>query len=117
MILAITFLLLQGISIDLQWDSVPTDTDGNPIAIEGFNVHKGERDGPYTKINNGIVLTTSYNDSTGINGDCYVVSAVATTGLESAFSNETCLVPPNPPRNLFFRVVMAILNFFRGIFV
>jgi fibronectin type 3 domain-containing protein len=61
--------------------------------------------GPYTLITSPcITATTSYQDTTVVRGNTYyfVVTAVNTSGVESANSNQATAVIPsiNPPTNL-----------------
>lgn len=92
---------------DLFWDA-------SPSSVAGYNIYKGSSGGPYSKVNSGLILGLSTNDSSGVANDCYVATAVAGSGLESVFSEEMCIVAPQPP--LFLRIVQVIAAFFRWIF-
>jgi len=77
-------------SVMLTWvDSTST--------VVGYNVYRGvQSGGPYMRINNVLEAPTSYVDYT-VQSGCtyyYVVTAVDSNGLESAYSNEVVAVIP-----------------------
>jgi fibronectin type 3 domain-containing protein len=77
-------------SVALSW----TDTGGQ---IAGYNVYRSTvSGGPYNRINGALDGTTSYTDSNVISGTAYyyTVTAVGTSGLESAYSNQTTVTIP-----------------------
>lgn len=70
-------------SVTVSW------TDGDS-GISGYNVYRATGSpGTYTKINSSPVTTTSYTDASVLSGTTYyyVVTAVDTSGVESAFSS------------------------------
>ena len=67
--------------------------------VSGYHVYRGTQSGgPYTLINSGLVSGTTYTDSTVQSGTTYfyVVTAVDSSGNESAFSNEVQAVVLTP---------------------
>jgi len=66
-------------------------------AVVGYNVYRGvQSGGPYMRINSVLEAPTSYVDYT-VQSGCtyyYVVTAVDSNGLESAYSNEVVAVIP-----------------------
>jgi len=66
-------------------------------AVSGYNVYRGTASGgPYTKINSALVATTTHTDSTVLTSLTYfyVVTAVDSSNVESAFSNEVTTTIP-----------------------
>jgi fibronectin type 3 domain-containing protein len=73
-----------------------TWTDGDS-GIAGYNVYRSTQSGPaYMKLNSSLASTASYKDSTVQSGKTYfyVVTAVNTSGVESAFSTAAQAVIP-----------------------
>ena len=66
-------------------------------SVVGYNVYRGvQSGGPYMRINSVLEAPTSYVDYT-VQSGCtyyYVVTAVDSNGLESAYSNEVVAVIP-----------------------
>jgi Abnormal spindle-like microcephaly-assoc'd, ASPM-SPD-2-Hydin len=87
-------VMLSGVGIHavtLNWNA-STSAD-----VVGYNVYRGTTSGgPYTKINTSLVQGTTYTDTTV--QKCvtyyYVTTAVNSSGLESAYSNETVAAVP-----------------------
>ena len=78
--------------VALSW----TDTATN---IAGYNIYRSTTSGgPYTKITSSLVTATSYNDMTVVAGTTYyyVITAVDTNGMESAYSAQVTAVIPTP---------------------
>jgi hypothetical protein len=78
-------------SVTLSWSS-------NTGAVSGYNVYRGTTSGgPYTEIN-ALDPATTYVDDTVKGGSTYyyVVTAVGSTGAESAYSNQVTAVIPGP---------------------
>ncbi|HKU24738.1 MAG TPA: hypothetical protein VJQ54_04655, partial [Candidatus Sulfotelmatobacter sp.] len=77
-------------SVSLTW------TDGDS-GIGGYNVYRSTQSGTgYAKLNSSLTTTTSYKDSNVQSGSTYyyVVTAVNTAGVESAFSTAVqALIP------------------------
>ena len=82
-----------GHSVALVWDpSASRDT-------VGYYVYRGTQDGgPYTQITPVAVTAASYRDASVVAGNTYyyVVTAVSSTGRQSAFSPETVATIPTP---------------------
>jgi Abnormal spindle-like microcephaly-assoc'd, ASPM-SPD-2-Hydin len=79
-------------SVDLSWNP-------STSTIVGYNIYRGSiSGGPYTKINSSLNATPNYTDSTVQSGQTYfyVTTAVNSTGVESAHSNEVSAVVPTP---------------------
>ncbi len=67
--------------------------------VAGYNVYRGtQAGGPYTKLTATKVTGTSYTDSSVTSGTTYyyVVTAVNSSGMESANSSSATAVVPNP---------------------
>ena len=89
----------------LKWDAnIEAD-------LAGYRIYQGTiSGGPYTKIGEVIIPTTTYNVSVTENADkittfYFVVTAFDTTNLESDYSNQVSVVvdnrtSPAPPKNL-----------------
>ena len=79
-------------NVSLSWTDSGT-------GIVGYNVYRGGTSGgPYTEINSGLDPSTAYTDSSVVAGQTYyyVATAVAGSGTESTYSNETQEVVPTP---------------------
>jgi len=79
-------------TVDLSWKA---STSQNVVS---YNVYRGTvSGGPYTKVASGIG-STLYTDSTVSSGQTYyyVTTAVANTGQESPYSNQTTAAIPSP---------------------
>lgn len=79
-------------STDLSWDP-----DKDPVI--GYKVYRGQtHGGPYSQINNALIASTNYTDSSVAAGAkyFYVVTAIDAQNNESAYSNEVKVVIPNP---------------------
>jgi hypothetical protein len=66
-------------------------------SVSGYNVYRTTVSGTgYTRINSSVVSLLSYTDSAVVNGTTYfyVTTAVDSTGLESAYSNQVTAVIP-----------------------
>ncbi len=91
-------------SVVLTWN--PSAVDATHLAPTGYNVKRAAvSGGPYATVGSTAAPTTTYTDTTVVDGATYfyVVTAIVTGG-ESAPSNQTtCAVPfpaPNPPAGL-----------------
>lgn len=65
--------------------------------VSGYNVYRSTASGTgYAKINSGLVVGATYNDTTVANGITYyyVVTAVDSSGVESVYSNQATAVVP-----------------------
>ena len=68
-------------------------------AVTGYNVYRATQSGgPYTMLNSGLISGTTFVDSTVVSGATYyyVATAVDSSGVESAFSNQITAVIPIP---------------------
>lgn len=69
----------------------------SPSTIVGYNVYRGTQSGgPYAQTNASLVAGTTYSDSSLAAGQMYwyVVTSVASSGIESAHSNEAMVTVP-----------------------
>ena len=67
--------------------------------VAGYNVYRGTATGgPYSKLNSGSIVTTSYSDATVKSGSSYfyVTTAVNSAAVESIKSNEVRTAIPTP---------------------
>ena len=89
-----TGLAPQAHSVDVVWDASASST------LQGYNVYRSLiSGGPYTKISPTLSPTTLlFTDTTPISGQkyFYVVTAVDTSGAESAASLEVAVTIPTP---------------------
>ena len=80
--------------VDLNWNP------STSTSVTGYNVYRGSTSGgPYSQINNGgVVASTLYTDATVASGQTYyyVVTAMDSSGIESAYSNQIQAVVPSP---------------------
>jgi hypothetical protein len=80
-----------GHSVGLGWD--PSASSG----VTGYFVYRGTTNGgPYTKVNSTQVASTSYSDTSVAGGQeyFYVVTAIDSSDVESAFSNQVSATTP-----------------------
>ncbi len=71
-------------NVSLTWDP-------SASTVVGYNIYRGTQSGgPYTKLNSSLLSATNYSDSGVQSGTTYfyVSTAVDSSSLESAFSNE-----------------------------
>ena len=79
--------------------SVTLGWNDSSSGISGYNVYRGSASGgPYARINSSLDPSTSYVDNSVSSGQTYyyVTTAVATNGVESAYSNQVRAVIPSP---------------------
>ena len=79
-------------SVGLTWSD-------SSSGISGYNIYRaGVSGGPYSGINSGLDPTTSYTDNSVLAGQTYyyVVTAVNSSGVESAYSSEVAATIPTP---------------------
>ena len=77
-------------SVTLTWSE-----SGGQIA--GYNVYRSTvSGGPYSMINSSLVTPTNYTDGTVLSGTTYyyAVTAVGTSGMQSAYSSQTTATVP-----------------------
>jgi uncharacterized repeat protein (TIGR03803 family) len=78
-------------TVNLSWEA---STSQN---IVGYNVYRGpSSSGPYNKINSALDPSTSYSDGSVQSGQTYyyVTTAVDSSGMESAYSNQSQAIIP-----------------------
>jgi Abnormal spindle-like microcephaly-assoc'd, ASPM-SPD-2-Hydin len=77
--------------------SVALSWDASTSQVIGYNVYRGiASGGPYTKLNMSVDSSTAYTDNSVRSGQSYyyVITAVDSSNVESAYSNQvTALVP------------------------
>jgi len=78
---------------DLFWDAAPN--------AASYNLYKGQTGGPYIMVNSNPITALTFRDASWAMGDCYVATAVGSSGLESLHSNEVC-IEQDPPAQLRF---------------
>jgi fibronectin type 3 domain-containing protein len=69
----------------------------SPSTVIGYNTYTSATSGgPYTILTGTPVAATSYTDTSVLSGEVYyfVVTAVDSTNVESAFSDEVCALIP-----------------------
>ena len=77
-------------SVALAWDR-------SSSTVVGYFVYRSSKpSGPYAKVNSSADASTSYSDSTVANGQVYyyVVTAVDSSNIESAYSNQVSVTIP-----------------------
>lgn len=79
-------------SVSLSWNA---STSSNVV---GYNIYRGTVSGANYGLQNSMIASTSYMDSTVQSGQTYyyVVTAVDSTGKESPYSNQVQAVIPTP---------------------
>ena len=78
-------------SVALAWDR-------SSSTVVGYFVYRSSKSsGPYAKVNSAADASTSYSDSTVANGQVYyyVVTAVDSSNIESAYSNQVSVTIPS----------------------
>jgi hypothetical protein len=78
--------------------SVTLDWIASTSTVIGYNVYRGtESGGPYTLLNSSLVTMTEYEDSSVQSGQTYyyVVTAVDSSDVESAYSNQVSSTIPS----------------------
>ena len=79
--------------------SVTLDWNSSTSSVVGYHVYRGgSSGGPYSRIDGSVVNSLSYKDASVQSGGryFYVVTALASDGVESPFSNEVAADIPNP---------------------
>jgi hypothetical protein len=77
-------------TVALHWDA-------SSSTVTGYFVYRGSKSGgPYTKLNASATASTSYSDSTVASGQIYyyVVTAVNSSDIESAYSSQVSVTLP-----------------------
>ena len=78
---------------------VKLDWIASTSPVIGYNVYRGtESGGPYMLLSSSLVTTTQYEDSSVQSGQTYyhVVTAVDSSDVESAYSNQVSSTIPSP---------------------
>jgi fibronectin type 3 domain-containing protein len=78
--------------------SVALTWDRSSSTVVGYFVYRSSKpSGPYAKVNSAADASTSYSDSTVANGQVYyyVVTAVDSSNIESAYSNQASVTIPS----------------------
>jgi len=79
-------------SVDLSWDP-------STSTVAGYNIYRGTQSGgPYARLNSALLPSTSYSDASVQSGATYfyVTTAVDSSDLESAYSNQARAMIPSP---------------------
>lgn len=88
-----------GAGISTSQHTVALTWSPSKSTVAGYNVYRGTATGgPYSKLNSGSIVTTSFSDSTVKSGSTYfyVTTAVNSAGAESTKSNEVRATIPTP---------------------
>jgi Abnormal spindle-like microcephaly-assoc'd, ASPM-SPD-2-Hydin/Cep192 domain 4/HYDIN/CFA65/VesB-like, Ig-like domain len=78
--------------------SVALDWTASKSSVVGYFVYRSSKpSGPYTKMNSSADTTTNYSDTTVASGQVYyyVVTAVDSSNIESAYSNQVSVTIPS----------------------
>jgi fibronectin type 3 domain-containing protein len=73
--------------------------NASPSPVFGYNIYRGSQSGgPYTRLNSSLQPGTAFSDNSVQAGATYfyVTTAVDGSSQESAFSNESKSIIPNP---------------------
>jgi len=107
----VLFLLLSGTFLSIAptaiAQSVRLTWTASTSVIGGYNVYRGKQSGgPYTMVNPSLVTTATYSDASVQAGQSYyyVATAVNSSNVESAYSNEAQVYVP-------YSVVSSQLSF------
>jgi len=90
---------LSGIGVQVISHSATLNWTASTSSVIGYNVYRGTvSGGPYTKLNSSVVTPTQYVDSTVTAGQTYyyVVTSVASGGVESSDSTQVSATIPTP---------------------
>jgi Abnormal spindle-like microcephaly-assoc'd, ASPM-SPD-2-Hydin len=90
---------LTGTGVAQNSHSVALTWDPSQSQVVGYNVYRsGQQGGPYTVLNGALDASTNYTDNNVVSGATYfyAVTAVDSSGDESAYSNITEAVIPTP---------------------
>jgi fibronectin type 3 domain-containing protein len=92
-----TTITLSGTGAQAVQHSVTLTWSASTSAVTGYNVYRSSvSGGPYTKMNSGLVTTTSYLDTAVTSGQTYfyVVTSVNSSNVESTNSAEVSALVP-----------------------
>ena len=90
---------LSGTAVQPVSHSVTLSWTASTSSVNGYNVYRASvSGGPYTKINSSLVTATQFTDNSVVAGQTYfyVVTAVDSSNVESANSNEVSAAVPTP---------------------
>lgn len=90
---------LSGTGVQTVSHSVSLSWTASTSSVSGYNVYRASvSGGPYVKINSTLVNATLFTDSSVVAGQLYfyVVTAVDSSNLESAYSSEASAAVPTP---------------------
>jgi hypothetical protein len=90
---------LSGAGVQLISHSATVNWNASTSAVIGYNVYRGSvSGGPYQKINTPLDAATTFTDSTVQAGQIYywVVTAVASSNVESVYSSQVSATIPTP---------------------
>lgn len=88
---------LSGFGVSASSGQASLTWDPSPSAVAGYYVYRStQAGGPYTRLTAALLSVTTYADATVVSGQryCYVVTAVDSSGAESAYSNELVFTAP-----------------------
>jgi len=88
-----------GETVNIFWDSVDVDIDGNPTLVVSYNVKRSDvSGGPYTEIASvSATPNPTYSDTIDLAADkFYVITAVDNIGREGGPSNEAVASREDP---------------------
>jgi hypothetical protein len=95
-------------SVALGWTAPTQNVDGS--AISGaltYNLYQGPKAGPFTKVGSGLAAVSTTVTSLAA-GACFAVTAVETTGSESALSNTACALQSAAPSGMSVVVTVTV---------
>ncbi|MFA4831128.1 MAG: carboxypeptidase regulatory-like domain-containing protein [Patescibacteria group bacterium] len=88
-------------TVSITWTAPTTNADASVLAdLLGYEIYRStSAAGTYTQLNSSDLTSTSYTDSSAVNGTTYYykVTAADTGGLESAMSSASSGVTPAAP--------------------
>jgi fibronectin type 3 domain-containing protein len=90
---------MSGTAVQPVSHSVTVDLTPNSSNVSGYNIYRSSiSNGPYTKLNSQLLLSTTYTDSTVIAGQTYyyVGTSVDSSGNETGYSNQVSATIPTP---------------------
>ena len=90
---------LSGTGVQVVSHSATLNWTASTSTVIGYDVYRGTvSGGPYTLLNSSVVTPTQYVDSTVSAGQTYyyVITAVASGGVQSAYSNQVSATIPTP---------------------
>jgi hypothetical protein len=81
--------------INWSWPAITTDTAGNTIAVDGYNMYCGTAEaGPFVKVNAALIATPNFLESGLTVGSTYFCQYTAVKGtFETAHSPTSAGVP------------------------